>query len=128
MNRLLLGLMLLLTATAAMAEWTQVGESDDNFAYVDMSTIRRNGNLVKIWQLLDYKTVQTDAGDPYLSNKSQWEYDCKEEIYRFLAFSHHRGQMGGGGVSLSDGSPSPSFPVSPNSLGQTIWKLACGKR
>ena len=42
MKRLLLGLMLLMTATAAMAEWTLSGESANYIQYVDKATIRRS--------------------------------------------------------------------------------------
>ena len=61
MKRLLLGLMLLMTAGAASAEWTQSGDTDPFIHYVDRATIRRNGNLVKMWDLADFKTVQKDA-------------------------------------------------------------------
>ena len=65
MKRLLMGLMLAMTATAASAEWTRVDNDDDDDAlivYVDRATIRRDGNLVKMWDLKDYKTVQAIAG------------------------------------------------------------------
>ena len=75
MKRLLMGLMLVMTATAASAEWTRVGDADEFIQYVDVATIRRNGNLVKMWDLKDFKTVQAIAGKSYLSDKGQQEYD-----------------------------------------------------
>ena len=39
MKRLLLGLMLLVTATAASAEWTIAGGSDEFIQYVDIVLI-----------------------------------------------------------------------------------------
>ena len=41
MKRLLLGLMLLVTAGAVSAEWTAVSEDDEFIHYVDRTTIRR---------------------------------------------------------------------------------------
>ncbi len=129
MKRLLLGLMLLMTATVAMAEWTGVGENDDSIQYVDRATIRRNGNLVKMWDLRDFKTVQTDSGDSFLSSKAQNEYDCKEERSRILAFSWFSGQMGNGNVVYSNSETSMKWsPIGPGSIGEIKWKVACGKK
>ena len=129
MKRLLLGLMLLVTAGAASAEWTRSGESDNYIHYVDRATIRRNGNLVKMWSLADYKTVQKAAGgESYLSDKVQQEYDCKEEKLRILAFTWFDGQMGNGKVVVSDYDPDKWIPIQPDSVGETKWKIACGKK
>ena len=129
MNRLLLGLMFLLTATAAMAEWTAIAENDELIVYVDTATIRRNGNLVKMWDLRDFKTIQTTAsGASFLSSKAQNEYDCKEEKMRLLAFSWFSGQMGRGKVVFSHSDPEKWTPIGPDSIGETFWKIACGRR
>ena len=128
MKRLLMGLMLLVTAGAASAEWTVAGGNDQFVQYVDRATIRRNGNLVKMWVLSDLKTVQTDAGDSYLSSKAQNEYDCKEERSRILAFTWFSGKMGNGKVVYSDSDPGKWKPISPESIGEIKWKVACGKK
>ena len=129
MKRLLLGLMLLMTATAASAEWTQFGDTDRFIHYVDFATIRRNGNFVKMWSLNDYKTLQkSPAGHSYLSDKTQREYDCKEEKSRLLAFTDFSGQMGNGNVVYSNGNVRDEWsPIEPGSIGETKWKIACGK-
>ena len=131
MKPLLLGLMLLVTAGAAIAEWTIAGFSDEADKYVDIATIRRNGNLVKMWDLADFKTkmVRTDTGDTYLSSKMQSEYDCKEEKVRILAFNWFSGQMGSGKVVYLDHDPSDKWsPISPGSVNEILWKIACGKK
>ena len=130
MKRLLMmGLMLLMTATAASAEWTSIGASDEYIPYVDKATIRRNGNLVKMWDLRDYKTVRTNAGYSYLSSKTQWEYDCKEEKKRQLAFSLFDGQMGSGKVVFTHGNVRDEWsPIQPESVSEMLWKVACGKK
>ena len=129
MKQLLMGLLLLVTAGTASAEWTAVGDSDEFIQYVDRATIRRNGNLVKMWDLADYKTVQTVAGDSYLSAKSQWEYDCKEEKMRQLASTWFDGQMGNGKVVVSNGDVRGEWrPIAPGSSGEALWKIACGKK
>ena len=129
MKRLMLGLMLLVTAGAASAEWTRVDDNNQYIQYVDRATIRRNGNLVKMWDLKDYKTKQTVAGYSYLSTKGQQEYDCKEEKKRLLAFTWFDGQMGSGKVVYSNGNVKDELePIEPESVGETLWKIACGKK
>ena len=133
MKRMLLGLMLLMTATAASAEWTFVsdtgGDTDDYIQYVDRATIRKSGNFVKMWDLIDYKTVQTLAGESYLSEKVQNEYDCKEEKTRILAFTRFNRQMGNGKAFYNTSETSMKWrPISPGSIGEALWKIACGKK
>ena len=117
-----------MTATAANAEWTQSGESDELIAYVDRATIRRNGNLVKMWDLVDYKTVQKVDGESYLTQKSQREYDCKEEKIRLLAYLGFDGKLGSGKAFYSASDPIKWAPISPESAGELLWKIACGKK
>ena len=128
MKQLLLGLMLLVTAGAASAEWTSVGASAVYIAYVDKGTIRRNGNFVKMWDMSDYKTVQTVAGDSHLSSKDQQEYDCKEEKVRLLAFTNFSGQMGSGKAVYANIDGGKWSPIAPGSIGELLWKIACGKK
>ena len=123
--------MLLVTAGAASAEWTFVsdtgGDTDDYIQYVDRATIRKSGNLVKMWGLRDYKTVQkAAAGDSYLSGNAQSKYDCKEEKLRLLALTIFDGRMGGGKVVYSDGNYKDEFePIEHRSFGEAPWKVAC---
>ena len=131
MKRLLLGLMLLVNATAARAEWTAVGEGSEFIYFVDTTTIRRNGNFVKMWNLMDYKTVKKSvAGKSYLSSKVQREYaDCKEETTRLLALALYAGKMGTEGVVLWDSEASIKWsPMPPESPGEVLLEIACGKK
>ena len=61
MTRLFLITLLLLSSSPAYAEWVKVSDSDEagKTVYVDPATIRRDSNLVKMWQFYDYETVQT---------------------------------------------------------------------
>jgi hypothetical protein len=98
---IILVLTLFLTTSEAYAEWVKTAESDDATGYGDPDTIRSKGNLVKMWILYDYKTIQTVAGDSYLSQKMQWEYDCAEEQSRLIAGYSYSGQMGTGKIIFS---------------------------
>ena len=125
---LLMGLVLLMTAGGASAEWTPVGSSEQFTQYVDRATIRRNGNFVKMWNLKDFKTVQKGASYSFLSSKAHEEYDCKEVTSRLLAFTWFDGQMGNEKVVFSNSDSGKWEPIEPGSIGESLWKIACGKK
>lgn len=124
--------LLVLSSGPSYAEWVNVSsaESYGGFTmYTDPDTIRRKGELVKMWQLHDYKTVQTEASNSFLSLKSQSEFDCAEERVRLLAVTEFSGNMGKGNVVWSRHFGEGEWrPVEPESVSQIFWKLACGKK
>jgi hypothetical protein len=95
--------------------------------YVDPDTIRRTGDLVKMWSLLDYKTVQTRSGGSYLSSKEQSEYDCTEERERLKVFAAFSGNMASGTVVSLNPTKAQWVPPAPDSSGQAMRKFACSK-
>ena len=128
MMKLLIGLMLLVVSGAASAEWTAEDGNDEFTLYVDKTTIRRNGNFVKMWDLVDYKKAKVIGGKSNLSARAQNEYDCKEEKVRTLALATFSGQMGSGAVNYTDSDTGNWVPVGPGSVAETMWKIACGKK
>jgi surface-adhesin protein E len=129
MKRFVLITLLLLSSGPVYAEWVKVGETDDGMTvYYDPATIRRNRNLVTMWQFYDYKTVQTVAGIGFLTVKEQWEFDCAEERSRVLALTEFSGNMGSGTVVYSNSEVGKWQPVATRSMGQLLWKFACGKK
>jgi hypothetical protein len=130
MKQLLLISLLLLSSEPVYAGW--VLTSGDDAAglavYVDPGNIRRKGNLAKMWQLYDYKTVQTVAGDSLLSMKRFNEYDCTEERTRTLGYTWFSGNMGSGNVVYSTTEVQEWEPVVPRSINHTLWKAACSKK
>lgn len=122
-------LLLAVVSSSAAAEWVKVGESDAYSYYIDPATIRKNGNITKLWSLFDYLAAdKLPDGSSYLSLKKQSEYDCKEEKYRMLATSAHSKNMGGGVVVFYHTDPLQWRPVSPSSVDEILWEIACGKR
>ena len=124
MKRLLLGLMLLMTAGAANAEWTRVSSHEKYVQYVDKTTIQRDGNLVRMWGLSDYKTVgRSIGGKEKWSVKDYSEYDCKRKQHRFAKLVDFSGRMGSGAV-LFENNPDTEWmriPVN-NVLNFTVRK------
>ena len=130
MTRLLLIMLLLLSSAPAYAEWVKLGDTDEagKTVYVDPATIRRNSNLVKMWQFYDYTTVQSVGGIRFLTAKEQWEFDCAEGRSRVLALKEFSGNMGSGTVVYTNSQVGEWVAVMPGSMDHTVWKAACGKK
>jgi len=103
--------------------------------YFDPDTIRREGHLVTIWQLTDYKSVQGNVGlgrfgvDPsrFVSTKTHKQFDCVEKRLRLLAYMEFLRHMGTGRRNDGYVDKDNWLPVEPESINQALWEIACGK-
>jgi len=121
----------LIFSKTVLAEWTRIGGGDNFDHYIDIATKRKVGNKVKIWELMDFKTSKKiDLGN-YLSEASQMEYECANETFRLLAVVGYTENMQGGSILYNfiyqPGEISIN-PITPNSVGETAFKLACRKK
>ncbi len=102
--------------------------------YYDPKTLRRDGDLVTLWQLTDYKMMQGNAPfgrfmmgpHRFLSTKTHKEFDCVHHRVRLLASSEFSQHMGTGihnAVLVEQGN---GQPVKPGSLNEALWDVACG--
>ena len=122
-------LTLLLSSGPAYAEWMSLGESDaGTTVYADSATMRREGNLVKMSVLFDFKTIQAKADVSYLSAKAQMEYDCAEQRFEGLTVLYFSDNMGNGKLLDRSSGKNKWLRISPGSLDHALWKLACGKK
>ena len=128
--KILIAVLLAAFSSSALAEWTMVGGDDGITTYADLSTIRKSGDKVKMWDLYDLKVVQIFKGDGkrFLSSVTFTEYDCKEETQRLLTFNWYSKNMGAGDVVYTSGviheEPRPMWP---GSMREVLFKVACGK-
>mgnify|MGYP001286464378 CR=1 FL=1 len=130
MTRLLLMTLLVLSSGPAYAEWVAVGGNEEAgvTVYADPGTIRRKGNLVKVWHLNDFKTAQIAQGNSYLSVKAQHQYDCTGDRERILVLTKFSGNMGRGKMVYKDSRERKWKPVEPGSASHDLGKLACSKK
>jgi hypothetical protein len=133
MTRLPLITLLVLSSGPVYAEWVSVGGNIEEgltpyTVYVDLDTIRRNGDVVKLWALMDFRTIQTEPSPSHLSVKSQREFNCTDEHVRLLTLTAFSGNMGNGNAVYSYSDPKDQgIAVEPDSVAQRLWKFACGK-
>jgi len=130
MKKLLLTLLMVMTTTDTMAEWTQIVEHDqkDGYTvYADRASARRVADKVKMWILLDFKTEQRASGANFLSKTIRREYDCRGKHTRILAFKLFSWNMEQGKLIRSYSQPQAWSVVQPESMEELEWQIACEK-
>jgi len=129
MKKRLLTLVLAVVSSSAMAEWVYIGGNDRFTLYSDPTTISESGNMVKMLRLTDFKTVQGNTGEHYMSTKRQDEYNCVKEQRRIIFITAHSENMGEGYVVMRVvNKPGDWKSISPGSQGEAVWEFACGKK
>jgi hypothetical protein len=125
--------LLFLSSIPANAEWTAVKKDylmqGLQTVYVDPDSIRREGSLVTIRQLINFKWMQGSARGPtrFLSTETHKQFDCAEKRLRLLAFTEFSHGMGGGISADGYVDKGNWLPVEPESINQAIWEVACGR-
>jgi hypothetical protein len=97
-------------------------------AYVNISTLRKEDDIVRMWSLIDFSRPKNITGKPYLSVRSLDEYDCKERQSRSLSYSYSTGNMGDGEVIVRGALPTDWYPIEPVALAKVLFNAACKKR
>jgi predicted ribosomally synthesized peptide with SipW-like signal peptide len=129
-RKLLVAIMLSLVSTGTMAAWTAVGKSEsseDFTVYVNKSSIHKKGNLVKMWSMFNFKSPRETNEYRYSSYKQLVEYDCNEGQSRMIGYSLHSKNMGMGGAVYKNSKTGNWVAVEPNSVAESLWKIACSK-
>ena len=125
--------LLFLSSVPAYAEWVAV-ERDYivpglQTVYVDSDSIRREGRLVTMRQLIDFKWMQGSARGPtrFLSTETHKQFNCAEKRLRLLAFTEFSHRLATG--IRADGYVDTGrwIPVEPDSINQALWEVACVK-
>ena len=128
MKNIVAAVLLTVATTGAMAELVTVGSNGQKTVYADTSTIRKNGYLVKMWDIFDFNSPQTAGTTTYLSSRDQTQYDCREESMRILAMSNHSGHMGAGETVYYSAKQGEWMPVAPGTAARLLWNIACGQQ
>jgi hypothetical protein len=119
------------SAATAAAKWEDFGSHTAYGGvaiYFDRVTMRRSGDSVKLWEMLDFKTAQVIGGARVLSVQSNYEYDCKSARRRMVATAGFSGHMGKTLVVDTGHSPLGWESVAPGTYQGELRKIACGKK
>ncbi len=122
--------MLIFLNASAMAEWTAIKWNHEDgglTVYVDYTTIRKEGDKVRMLSLVDFEVIDKKEVDPFYS-RSQNEYDCKSKKVRQLFYALYSGSMGKGKMEHSNSEHLKWLPVKSGSMEEAMWKVACSKK
>ena len=124
MKRLLTTLALF-AALPAWAAWTLLGESDAGNDYIDWATLRVEGNLRRVWLLIDLKGPQPDSMHSFRIFE---EFDCTEDRGRTLQKDLFTGQMAGGEFVPGE-RPKPGgwIYIPPGTLSESWFRVVCSR-
>ena len=118
-------LLSLFVTGSAWAEWRKTGESNDAVFYIDPATIRKGGNLRKVWTMTNYTERQKSG---ILSTRQREEYDCKNERSRGLSQTQYA-EANLGGQTINDlGEDSRGWrDIAPDTVGANILATVCAQ-
>ena len=129
--------LLVISPVPASAEWVAV-ERDYlspglQTVYVDSDTIRREGSLVTVSQLIDFKWMQGNQGmgplgygpHRYFSTQTLKQFDCATQRVRLLAFTEFSEHMGAGTLARGYVDSKNWLAIEPESINQALWEVAC---
>jgi len=147
MRKLILMLLLSMVSSSAMAEWVKATvihsqqSPEIQTAYVDPDTIQKNGNLVSMSVLVDHQSglskevggkikafFSSSKGNIKKSWKVQDEFDCGKKKLRMLSYVAYSEHMGKGEIIPSPYVTSVWESIVPESIGEALWKYACGSK
>ena len=131
----LLAVFLILSSTPLYAQWVAIDAQYQSHplqtAYIDSGIMRREGNLVTISALIDWKWMQGNRSPTrFYSTKMTKQFNCAEKLVRTLAATDFYGHMGTGEVIGGGGHTSEGhwIAVEPASLNQGVLEMACRKK
>lgn len=115
------------------AEWVAIDQqyqsSGLQTVYMDPDTRRREGNLVTILALIDWKWMQGNRSPArFYSTKLTKQFDCQKMLVRTLSATDFYRHMGTGEV-IGGGYISEGHWVGlePGAINHGLWEVACGK-
>jgi len=117
-------LALLFVSGSAFAEWQFIGQSvTGNKFYIDLATIRKDGNMRTFWAKGEKKTPDADKT---LSYRTKVEIDCKKEISRVVTETTFDEPSLMGNILSNQNYPYASpVHIAPESMHNTMMMIVC---
>jgi hypothetical protein len=115
-------------APAFAADWAALGLFDQGTFYIDRDHVTREGEIRKVWTMLDYRQPrQKSSGPTYRSTRSLMEIQCKSHQFKALSLSYHSGTRGSGDVISNEGVIQEWQPIPPDTvLAKLAWTVCEG--
>ena len=130
MTQLLLILLVMFSSTPAMGEWVALDSPYQSHGlrtvYIDPATIHRNGQLVTVSELWDFRWQQGGiTGRRFQSATNHKQINCPVRQYRILTYTNFVGTMGTGDPRNGIVEPDAWHKIEPESMNHTLWEMVC---
>jgi hypothetical protein len=115
----------ILIANPVWAEWsliTSSADSDPATHFIDFETLRKEGNLRKVWQLVN---LPPNDKDGWSSVRLRIEFDCKKETMKTTTFAVFPEHFANGKATFTSENPTAIRDVAPETVSWTILKEVC---
>lgn len=123
---LLWGLALGTCSQVLAAKWAITGMSDTAEYGIDKSSIEQNGDMRKVWVMLDYrKAQQTSLGKTFWSSRALMEMNCSKKEVRTRSLALYSGPKLSGEMLTSEGVFNQWQVAPPNSPVFNIMRSLC---
>jgi len=116
------------------AEWVALQDRYQSHplqtAYIDPGTIHRDGNLVVLSAMIDWKAMQGGRTPTrFYSTKLSKQVDCMGKLVRTLAFTDYYGHMGMGGLIGRGNYASENqwVVIEPGTINEGLWESGCNE-
>lgn len=120
-------LIFMLISNSVWADWKFASKNDEGSEfYIDYDTIRKDGHLRKVWEVMNSPSPKSFNGAVYVSVRSRAEYDCKEERKRNLTTTAHTELFAQGENIWTSDSPSDWSYLPPQSAVFSVFQKVCG--
>jgi len=114
-----------LNANAELWNAVVVSETGTTFFY-DPTSIIRDGNMVKYWELENYPEPLVAGNIILLSSKIQMLVDCQNKKYKNLnIFDYSKSFATGDLVKIDLTGNSPWNPITPGSVDNALFDFVC---
>lgn len=125
MKRYIFIIFLLLVSNNALAQWTYIEHEDErDMFYVDFDTMKTEGNVVTIWEYVDYPKAKKNET---ASISAKVQYDCKNEMSRQLFIATYK-QNKLKGTPYNRGKYKSEWEeVAPYTVGGKVLRMVCAK-
>ena len=108
--------------SAPKAEWQESTISEDAFFYLDTKIIKKNKNIVTVWELQELR--KPNKNDE-LSYRYMSEYDCKKIKWRIVFFTTHSGPTATGNIIRTVKKKSKWKEVPPDTPAMKVYSRVC---
>jgi len=127
-------ILLMMVYSVSWAEWEYASKTSDGKVtiFTDKSTIRRSGEIAKMWTLKNYNVYRTNSQrKKYRSEKALVAHNCKEDIVALISLVTYSDLWGKGNVVDSYTWSERDWewdPIVPGTTVATQRETACSKK